>query len=117
MAKMNLFWYQVKVDGDEVSQSNEFKARIHTRHLRLFLSTKRLLKLAKRAKVFQADATYKLIWQGFPVLIVGTSDMDNKFHPLGMAVCSNEEATDFSFIFESLQIGIKKFRPRETYKC
>ena len=39
-----------------------------------------------KSKVIQADATYKLNWPGFPVMVVGTSDMDRKFHPGGIAI-------------------------------
>ena len=31
----------------------------------------------------QYHLTYKLIWQGYPVLICGTSDRDRHFHPFG----------------------------------
>ena len=32
------------------------------------------------------DATYSVNWNGFPLLIVGTSDLNRKFHPLGLAI-------------------------------
>ena len=47
-----------------------------------------------------------LIWQGFPVLVIGSSDRDKKFHPLGMAVTTSEAEEDFEFIFKALQ-GIR----------
>ena len=53
---------------------------------RICLSTKRLLKLGAKTKNVHADATYKLIWQGYPVLIVGYSDADRKFHPIALSV-------------------------------
>jgi hypothetical protein len=74
----------------------------------IFISTKRLLKLASNSTKIHADATYKLIWQGFPVLIVGTTDLDRHFHPFGLAICSNETTTAFTFIFQSLLIGLTK---------
>jgi hypothetical protein len=36
------------------------------------VTTKRLLSNASDSKVLLCDATYKLVWQGFPVLVVGT---------------------------------------------
>ncbi|CAF1343176.1 unnamed protein product, partial [Rotaria sordida] len=56
-----------------------------------------------------ADATYKLIWQGFPVLVIGTIDLNKAFHPFGLAICTNEKKTkDFEFIFNSIQIDMQK---------
>ena len=79
----------------------------------LFISTKRLLEIASRATHIHADATYKLIWQGFPVLVVGTTDLNKAFHPFGLAVCKDEQTKDFEFLFESLQIGLDKIgKPR-----
>ena len=72
------------------------------------LSSIRLLIIASISSHIHADATYKLIWQGFPVLIIGTSDLKKVFHPFGLAICSNEKAKDFKFIFSNLQIGMQK---------
>ncbi len=58
---------------------------------RFFVTTKRLLFNATISNKSHADATYKLIWQGFPCLIIGTTDMIRQFHPYGFAVCSNEK--------------------------
>lgn len=52
------------------------------------------------------DATYKLVWNGFPVLLVGTTDLYRSFHIFGLAVCTNETETDFRFVFESLKKGL-----------
>ncbi|CAF0739340.1 unnamed protein product [Rotaria sordida] len=55
-----------------------------------------------------ADATYKLIWQGFSVLIIGTTDFNKALHPFDLARYSNEKTTYFEFIFNSIQIGMQK---------
>lgn len=67
--------------------------------LRIVFSTKRLLGNVQKSKGVQADATYKLNWHGYPVLIVGSSDFRQVFHPFGIAVTSNEMEADFAFIF------------------
>lgn len=69
---------------------------------RFFFTSRALLENARGAKTLSADATYKLLWQGFPVLLVGTTDMDRKFLIMGVAVCMNEKEADFAFLFESL---------------
>ncbi|XP_077289789.1 uncharacterized protein LOC143913700 [Arctopsyche grandis] len=71
--------------------------------LKFVISTKRLLQLVNKNEGFQMDATFKLTWQGYPVLIVGSSDMNQVFHPYAIAVCSNETESDFAFIFSSIK--------------
>jgi hypothetical protein len=66
------------------------------------------LKLALNVNHIHADATYKLIWQGYPVLVVGTTDKIIQFHPFGLCICSNEQTADFVFLFEALKLGTAK---------
>lgn len=77
----------------------------HSFH-RFFVSTKLLLKAAIGVEKIHSDATYKLIWQGYPVLQIGTSDLHRKYHPFGIAVCTQETTADFKFIFDSLQRAV-----------
>lgn len=70
---------------------------------RFFVSSKLLLRQAINVSKFHTDATYKLLCQGFPVLVMDTTDLDRKFHPFGASVSTNEKAADFSFIFRALK--------------
>lgn len=65
---------------------------------RFFVTTKQLLIIAAQDNKIHADRTYKLVWQGYPVLQVGTTDMHRSFHPYGIAVCTNERCADFEFL-------------------
>ena len=71
---------------------------------KIFLSTSRLLRLTSLSETLHADATYKCLLNGCPVLICGTSD--KKFHPSGLSVCYHERAIDFDFIFQATKSGI-----------
>ena len=51
-----------------------------------------------------SDATYKLVFEGFPVMTVGTVDKNKSFHPFGLAVCSDEQQDDFRFLFNSIKV-------------
>ena len=73
---------------------------------RFFVTTKRSLFYASISNKIHIDATYKLIWQGFPCFIIGTTDMIKQFHPFGFSVCSNEKENDFEFIFSCLRDGL-----------
>lgn len=50
---------------------------------RYFVSTKRLLKNAINADILHADGTYKLNVQGYPVLVIGSTDAMRRFHLIG----------------------------------
>lgn len=71
---------------------------------RFNLSTKTLLKTILSTELIHTDATYKLIWQGFPVLIVGTTDKNRKFHPICLGVAAtNERQEDFQTMFQGIK--------------
>jgi hypothetical protein len=83
---------------------------------RFFITSRYLMSICANSYKIHADATYKLLWQGFPVLIVGTTDMDKHFHPFGLSVCTNEKKEDFKFLFRALvatskKLFEKKFEP------
>ena len=78
------------------------------------MTTKRLSLIANKSSKIHADATYKLNWQGFPVLIVGTTDSDRKFHPIGLSVCIEEKQKDFEFIFKVIRDGLFKLDDSDT---
>lgn len=78
---------------------------------KLSISTPRLLEHARNAGHLAIDATYKLNWQGYPVLIVGTTDLDRHFHPLCLSICSNEQRESFEFILESLKKEVPELSP------
>lgn len=70
-------------------------------------STILLLQILKNVKTICIDATYKLNWQGFPLMVLGTVDRTKRFYPLVYACCSHERATDYTFIFECVKKAIR----------
>jgi hypothetical protein len=74
----------------------------------IFFTTKRLLENTMKSKHICADATYKLLHHGHPILIVGTTDKDKSFHPFGVALCCNEKEEAFKFIFQSIKECVKE---------
>ncbi|CAF1449502.1 unnamed protein product [Adineta ricciae] len=100
-------FYKILYNNDEYEDDEDIEDDTCDK-FRFFISSLRLLNIASTSQHIHADATYKLVWQGFPVLIVGTTDLNKVFHPFGMAVCSNEKTKDFQFIFNSLQVGMQK---------
>lgn len=89
---------------DYVIRINESKP--DESEFRFLISSKKLLEAAINVDKIHTDATYKLIWQGFPVLLVGTTDMYRQFHIFGIAVCTTETAVDFAFVFNAVNKGV-----------
>ena len=87
---LNYYVHAESVDPDE-------------QDIKVVMSTLRLLGNLQKSMMVQCDGTFKVVWQGYPLVLVGTSDQDRKFHPYAVAVCKGEGTDDFSFIFESLR--------------
>lgn len=81
------------------------------------ISTLALLKKLSDQETICVDATYKLNWHGFPLVVVGTVDRAKRFHPVLYACCSHERSQDYKFVFESAKKAIKQhlnkdFKPK-----
>ena len=74
--------------------------KVADQRLRVVLSTRRLLALCKKSPMLQCDATYKLVWQGYSVLLARTTDRDRVFHPFALAITKGETTEDFQFSIE-----------------
>lgn len=70
-------------------------------------STLRLLSHADQS-IWCADTTYKTVWQGYPLNIIGAQDAMQKFHPLAVALSSNESTSEYQFVFESIKLTAEK---------
>lgn len=53
------------------------------------------------------DATYKVVLQDFPLVLIGSNDKWNKYHPFGIALISSEKIQDYEFIFEKFKNRFK----------
>lgn len=73
------------------------------------MSTPALLKKVIGLKIICIDATYKLNWNGFPLIVLETVDRRKMFHPLLYACVSHETTEDYGFVFESLINAIETF--------
>ena len=67
--------------------------------MRVFLSTTKLLATTALGDRIHADGTYKLIWQGFPVIEVYTKDARRSF-VLGHLL--RETVKDYQFAFDTI---------------
>lgn len=70
-------------------------------------STPLLLDLLSNRKTICIDATYKLNWLGYPLMVLGTVDRAKHFHPLVYACVSHERAIDYECLFKIVKNAIK----------
>ncbi|CAK9294195.1 unnamed protein product [Gordionus sp. m RMFG-2023] len=76
--------------------------------VKIFVTSKTLLYLSTISDHVAVDATHKLVWQGFPVMIIGTTDKTRNFHPFGIAITIQETKDDFAFVFKSIKLTCHK---------
>ena len=70
--------------------------------MRMFFTTRRLLEPSEFVMHVTVDGTYKLNYQGFPCIMIGTTDLQKRFQPFGFAITIKEEEADYHFVFKSL---------------
>lgn len=83
---------------------------------RYFISTVRLLKMAADAVNIHADSTHKITTEKLPLIVIGSTDVNKKFHFIGFTITSNETANDYEMSFKAviqgvLQVTGKEFTP------
>lgn len=74
---------------------------------RYFVTTRRLLRNAVEGTNFHADATYKMVFHGYPLIIVGVTDLERRFHLIGMTLTTNERAGDYEFTFKCIKSTVE----------
>lgn len=77
------------------------------------MSTLRCLEHASNCSNIVADGTYKLNWEDYPIVVVGTLDRMQHFHILAMCVTTNERESDYNFVFNSIQNAAAKYHNRK----
>lgn len=78
-------------------------------YFRFVLSTPQMLRRARNFETICIDATYKLNWHGFPLIVLGTVDRSKRFHPIAYACCTHETTADYEFVFRAFRDAIEVF--------
>ena len=95
--------FVAKCEIKTVKENGEFVIRL----FRIFITTTRLLTFATHNKRVLADATYKLITEGYPILTIGTTDNQRHYHSFGFCIVYREREDNFSFLFSAVQKAVK----------
>ena len=59
--------------------------------------------------MYHLDATYKITKNGFPLVILGRSDVNRVFHPICFMLTSHETESDFFYLFDEVKKLAKHF--------
>lgn len=106
--------YPTNVDGAFVL-SHEIVATGDKQGFRFCITTPHLLEMLSKVDTICIDATYKLNWQGFPLIILGTVDRLKRFHPMVYACSSHEATEDYAFVFKSAKNGVASYFPQNSW--
>lgn len=88
--------------------SSEIISLAQNKSFRYIITTKTLLMNATVLDNHLAvDATYKVMFQGFPLILIGSTDKFKKYHPFAVAVVSSEKEEDYKFIFREFKVNIE----------
>lgn len=49
------------------------------------------------------DGTHKITYQGYPIILVRTTDLNRVFHPFGTMLTRYEKTKDFEFMFQTVK--------------
>lgn len=74
--------------------------------IRMFVSTKRLLKMSLDATCLHADGTYKTNGQNYLLIVIVSTDKARHFHLVGLVLTKRETSDDYHFAFESMKKGM-----------
>ena len=82
-----------------------------TRFMVVF-ATGKTLSLLKSGNQLHVDATYRLVWQGYPVLVCGVSSPTGKFFGTMSVLSSNEDSSSWSELYRFIHNLDNHFRFR-----
>ncbi len=75
-------------------------------HLHIMATSKKLMSYLEQSLtgkgILHLDCTYKITKSGFPLLVLGITDMIHQFHPIAFEITSHEQEMDFEEFFNGL---------------
>lgn len=72
------------------------------------VSTRRLLQQSIGRLNVCADGTYKIVWQEFPIIVVGFLDRENHFHAIALCLTARERTIEYEFAFNAIKKAVRK---------
>ena len=76
-------------------------------HFNLCFSSKDLISVASKARMFHLDCTYKILKYMYPLLVFGVTNLQRQFIPVAFMITSHETTNDFTFFFEAFNTVVQ----------
>ena len=106
----------VTKDDDLFTFGEKFGDGSESEHFQLGFTSKKLLSRVESDGMFHIDATYKIVKYNYPLIILGITDMERRFHPICYMFTSHEQEVDYDHFFDTLILACKslgfKFEPK-----
>ena len=99
----------VTKDDDLFTFGTNYGDGSESSHFQLGLTSKTMLSRVQLNGMFHIDATYKIVKYNYPLIILGITDMERRFHPICYMFTSHEQQVDYDFFFDSLLAICKSF--------
>ena len=64
--------------------------------------------MANLSDISSIDGTHKLIYEGYPIIIVGMIDQNKSFHPLGFVFSTAEDELGVEFSYKTIKEYVAK---------
>lgn len=87
------------------SPSNQRENKFFT----IIITTPRLLRNAANLQNIHADGTMKITTEKLPLIVIGSTDMNQHFHLIAIAVTKFQNADAYGFAFNAIKYGAKHF--------
>lgn len=68
-----------------------------------------LLGCLKHAGDVSTDGTYKLLWENYPVIVIGVNDKGRRFHPVLLLLTNRETKEDYILAFNEMTVRFQSF--------
>lgn len=87
-------------DDDDFQDNNENDTQYDVPSFWFLFTTVRLLQLLTMTMLIAADSTFKLVWQGFSGILIGTVDKKKQYHKICFGMSSSEKTSDWAEMFK-----------------
>lgn len=72
---------------------------------RIAIPTRRLIELVKSRIVVHVDSTYKVMYNGYPLTVIGVTDLHRSLHPFMYCNTTGEETEDYEFAQKGVDVA------------
>ena len=97
---------------DKINQNSDLKfqglsASKDLNEGRIIIFSDSTIKKSAQATTLQIDCTHKLLFNRFPVIVIGVNDFNQKFYPIGIGLLKRERAEDYQWALKQIFLKLE----------